>query len=62
MTGTGTGSQTNSVPPLEYRQTQASTAVNGSLSFADQRRLEEYNRESEAMEAATSVKRYLRNH
>jgi type IV secretion system protein VirB10 len=56
MTGTGTGSQTSSVPPLEYRQTPTSTAVNGSLSFAEQRRLEEYNREREAMEAATSVK------
>jgi type IV secretion system protein VirB10 len=56
MTGTGTGAQTSSVPPLEYRQTPASTAVNGSLSFAEQRRLEEYNREREAMEAATSVK------
>jgi type IV secretion system protein TrbI len=56
MTGTGAGSQTSSIPPLEYRQTPASTAVNGSLSFAEQRRLEEYNREREAMEAATSVK------
>ena len=45
MTGTGAGSQTSSIPPLEYRQTPASTAVNGSLSFAEQRRLEEYNRE-----------------
>jgi len=54
--GAGTGSQTSSIPPLEYRQTPASTAVNGSLSFAEQRRLEEYNREREAMEAATSVK------
>jgi type IV secretion system protein VirB10 len=54
--GTGTGSQTSSIPPLEYRQSPASTAVNGSLSFAEQRRLEEYNREREAMEAATSVK------
>ena len=54
--GTGAGSQTSSIPPLEYRQTPASTAVNGSLSFAEQRRLEEYNREREAMEAATSVK------
>jgi len=43
-------------PPLEYRQTPVSTAANGSLSFAEQRRLEEYNREREAMEAATSVK------
>ena len=54
--GTGAGSQTSSIPPLEYRQSPASTAVNGSLSFAEQRRLEEYNREREAMEAATSVK------
>jgi hypothetical protein len=35
MTGTGAGSQTSSIPPLEYRQTPASTAVNGSLSFAE---------------------------
>jgi type IV secretion system protein VirB10 len=55
-TGTGNGTQTSSIPALEYRQTPASTAVNGSLSFAEQRRLEEYNREREAMEAATSVK------
>ncbi len=55
-TGTGNGTQSSSIPPLEYRQTPASTAVNGSLSFAEQRRLEEYNREREAMEAATSVK------
>jgi hypothetical protein len=55
-TGTGNGTPTSSIPPLEYRQTPASTAVNGSLSFAEQRRLEEYNREREAMEAATSVK------
>src|ERR1700735_2456866 len=33
-----------------------STATNGSLSFAEQRRLDEYNREREALEAATSVK------
>jgi type IV secretion system protein VirB10 len=50
------GTQTSSIPPLEYRQTPASTAVNGSLTFAEQRRLEEYNREREAMEAGTSVK------
>ena len=54
--GAGAGSQANSIPPLEYRQTSVSTAANGSLSFAEQRRLEEYNREREAMEAATSVK------
>ena len=55
-TGTGNGTQSSSIPSLEYRQTPATTAVNGSLSFAEQRRLEEYNREGEAMEAATSVK------
>jgi type IV secretory pathway VirB10-like protein len=46
----------SSIPPLEYRQAPVSTAVNGALSFAEQRRLEEYNRECEAMEAGTSVK------
>jgi len=54
--GSGTGTQTRSIPPLEYRQTPVSTAVNGGLSFAEQRRLEEYNRERDAMEAGTSVK------
>jgi type IV secretory pathway VirB10-like protein len=52
----GAGTPTPSIPPLEYRQSTASTAVNGSLSFEEQRRLEEYNREREAMEAGTSVK------
>ncbi len=56
LTGTGSGAQTSSIPPLEYRQTPAPTAANGTLSFAEQRRLEEYNREREAMEAGTSVK------
>src|SRR5580704_6337938 len=45
-----------SVPPIEYKQSAVSTATNGSLSFAEQRRLDEYNREKEALEAATSVK------
>ena len=54
--GIGNGSQVSSIPPLEYRQTPVSTAVNGSLSFAEQRRLEEYNREREAMDAGTSIK------
>jgi len=54
--GIGNGSQTSSIPPLEYRQTPVSSAVNGSLSFAEQRRLEEYNREREAMDAGTSIK------
>ena len=44
------------MPPIEYRQGPVSTAANGSLSFAEQRRLDEYKREREAMEAATSVK------
>src|ERR1700733_470697 len=50
-----------SVPPIEYRQGSVSTAANGSLSFAEQRRLDEYNREKEALEAATSVKGNLPN-
>jgi len=49
----------SSVPPIEYRQGPVSTAANGSLSFAEQRRLDEYKREREAMEAATSVKANL---
>ncbi len=52
----GNGSQTTSIPPLEYRQTPVSTATYGSLSFAEQLRLDEYNREREAMEAPTSIK------
>jgi type IV secretion system protein TrbI len=48
--------RSSSVPPIEYRQGAVSTATNGSLSFAEQRRLDEYNREREALEAATSVK------
>ena len=54
--GAGSSSKTTSIPPLEYRQTPVSTAANGSLSFAEQRRLDEYNREREAMEAPTSGK------
>src|SRR6202042_1571007 len=50
------GSARSSVPPIEYRQGPVSTAANGSLSFAEQMRLDEYKREREAMEAATSVK------
>jgi type IV secretion system protein TrbI len=48
--------RSSSVPPIEYKQGSVSTATNGSLSFAEQRRLDEYNREKEALEAATSVK------
>ena len=48
--------RSGSVPPIEYRQGSVSAATNGALSFAEQRRLDEYNREKEALEAATSVK------
>src|ERR1700723_600497 len=48
--------RSSSVPPIEYKQGSVATATNGSLSFAEQRRLDEYNREREALEAATSVK------
>jgi type IV secretory pathway VirB10-like protein len=48
--------RSGSVPPIEYKQGWVSTATNGSMSFAEQRRLDEYNREKEALEATTSVK------
>jgi type IV secretion system protein VirB10 len=54
--GSANGARASSVPPIEYRQGPVSTAANGSLSFAEQMRLDEYKREKEAMEAATSVK------
>jgi type IV secretion system protein TrbI len=54
--GSANGTRAGSVPPIEYRQGPFSTAVNGSLSFAEQVRLDEYKREREAMQAATSVK------
>lgn len=50
------GPSGNSVPPIEYRPNPVSTAAYGSLSFAEQRRVDEYKREVEAMEAPTSVK------
>src|SRR5271154_846733 len=53
--------RSSSVPPIEYKQGSVSAATNGSLSFAEQRRLDEYNREKEALEAATSVKGNLPN-
>jgi type IV secretory pathway VirB10-like protein len=56
VSGSANGTRASSVPPIEYRQGPVSTAANGSLSFAEQRRLDEYKREMEAMEAATSVK------
>jgi len=54
--GSANGTRASSMPPIEYRQGPVSTAANGSLSFAEQMRLDEYKREREAMEAATSVK------
>ncbi len=45
-----------SIPPLQYTQTSVSTAANGSLSFAEQRRLELYKQEREALESSTSIK------
>ena len=57
MTGSpGNGSSATSIPPLEYRPNPISTAADGSLSFAEQRRLAEYKRQMEAMEAPTAVK------
>jgi type IV secretory pathway VirB10-like protein len=54
--GSANGTRANSVPPIEYRQGPVSTAANGSLSLAEQMRLDEYKREREAMDATTSVK------
>ena len=45
-----------SVPPLEYRPNPVSKAADGSMTFAEQQRLDAYKREVEAMEAPTSVK------
>src|SRR5277367_808909 len=56
VSGSANGTRASSLPPIEYRQGSVSTATNGSLSFAEQIRLDEYKREREAMEAATSVK------
>ena len=55
--GDGTqGAGRTSIPPLQYTQTPVSTAANGSLSFAEERRLELYKREQEAIESSTSIK------
>src|ERR1700751_5890969 len=54
--GSANGTRASSVPTIEYRQGPVSTAANGSLSFPEQLRLDEYKREREAMEAPTSVK------
>jgi type IV secretion system protein VirB10 len=55
------GSSAASIPPLEYRPNPISTVADGSLSFAEQRRVDEYKREVEAMEAPTSVKGNIPN-
>ncbi len=55
--GNGTqGAGRTSIPPLQYTQTPVSTGANGSLSFAEERRLELYKREQEAIESSTSIK------
>ena len=46
----------SSIPPLQYTQTPVSTAANGSLSFAEERRLELYKQEQEAIESGTSIR------
>jgi type IV secretory pathway VirB10-like protein len=53
------GRSDGSVPPLEYRPNPVSAAADSSLSFAQQRRVDEYKREMEAMEAPTSIKSNL---
>jgi hypothetical protein len=50
------GTGRTSIPPLQYTQTPVSTAANGSLSFAEERRLELYKQEQEAIESSTSIK------
>jgi type IV secretion system protein VirB10 len=50
------GAGRSSVPPLQYTQTPVSTAANGTLSFAEERRLELYKQEQEAIESGTSIR------
>ena len=45
-----------SIPPLQYTQTPVSTAANGTLSFAEERRLQLYKQEQEAIESGTSIR------
>ena len=54
--GSKGGISAGSVPSIEYRPNPVSAVVDGSLSLAEQRRLDEYKREMEAMEAPTSIK------
>ena len=53
------GGSAVSIPPLEYKPNPISTAADGSISFAEQQRVDEYKREVEALEAPTSVKANL---
>jgi type IV secretory pathway VirB10-like protein len=50
------GTGRTSIPPLQYTQSPVSTGLNGSLSFAEQRRLELYKQEQEAIESSTTIK------
>jgi type IV secretory pathway VirB10-like protein len=50
------GAGRSSIPPLQYTQTPVSTAANGTLSFAEERRLELYKQEQEAIESGTSIR------
>jgi type IV secretion system protein TrbI len=54
--GDGLQAGRSSIPPLQYTQAPVSRAVNGSLSFAEERRLELYKQEQEAIESSTSIK------
>jgi len=55
------GAPVGSVAPIEYKPNPVSTATDGSLSFAEERRVEDYKREMEAMAAPTSIKGNLPN-
>jgi type IV secretion system protein VirB10 len=50
------GAGRSSIPRLQYTQSPVSTAADGSLSFAEERRLELYKQEQEAIESSTSIK------
>jgi type IV secretion system protein TrbI len=50
------GTGRSSIPPLQYTPAQTSTAATGQLSFAEERRLELYKREQEAIESCTSIR------
>jgi type IV secretion system protein VirB10 len=50
------GGGRSAIPTLQYTQTPVSTAANGTLSFAEERRLELYKQEQEAIESGTSIR------